>query len=129
MAAFTGTAIIQPLHSTTRSPATSTASQFLGSVRSLRVAQPVTALQRRSAVVAVSEVVKDKKQKSSSVTAANLLLTKEEGLEVYEDMYLGRAFEDMCAQMYYRGKMFGFVHLYNGQEAVSSDSSSFEEGG
>lgn len=33
---------------------------------------------------------------------------------------LGRAFEDMCAQMYYRGKMFGFVHLYNGQEAVST---------
>ncbi len=27
--------------------------------------------------------------------------------------------EDMCAQMYYRGRMFGFVHLYNGQEAVS----------
>ncbi|MFQ6637145.1 hypothetical protein Gotur_012594 [Gossypium turneri] len=26
----------------------------------------------------------------------------------------------MCAQMYYRGKMFGFVHLYNGQEAVST---------
>ena len=23
-------------------------------------------------------------------------------------------------QMYYRGKMFGFVHLYNGQEAVST---------
>ena len=22
--------------------------------------------------------------------------------------------------MYYRGKMFGFVHLYNGQEAVST---------
>nr|GEY85443.1 PR domain zinc finger protein 8, putative isoform 1 [Tanacetum cinerariifolium] len=40
-------------------------------------------------------VVKDKKQKSSAVTS-NLLLTKEEGLEVYEDMYLGRAFEDMC---------------------------------
>ena len=33
---------------------------------------------------------------------------------------LGRNFEDMCAQMYYRGKMFGFVHLYNGQEAVST---------
>lgn len=39
---------------------------------------------------------------------------------LYEDMVLGRVFEDMCAQMYYRGKMFGFVHLYNGQEAVSS---------
>nr|YP_009395602.1 pyruvate dehydrogenase E1 component alpha subunit [Vertebrata isogona]ARW64504.1 pyruvate dehydrogenase E1 component alpha subunit [Vertebrata isogona] len=41
-------------------------------------------------------------------------------LSLYEDMLVGRNFEDMCAQMYYRGKMFGFVHLYNGQEAVSS---------
>lgn len=39
---------------------------------------------------------------------------------LYEDMILGRFFEDKCAEMYYRGKMFGFVHLYNGQEAVSS---------
>ena len=35
-------------------------------------------------------------------------------------MVLGRLFEDKCAEMYYRGKMFGFVHLYNGQEAVST---------
>jgi len=41
-------------------------------------------------------------------------------LSLYSDMVLGRNFEDMCAQMYYRGKMFGFVHLYNGQEAVST---------
>lgn len=41
-------------------------------------------------------------------------------LSLYKDMLLGRSFEDMCAQMYYRGKMFGFVHLYNGQEAVST---------
>nr|YP_009509294.1 pyruvate dehydrogenase E1 component alpha subunit [Gracilaria vermiculophylla]AXI96944.1 pyruvate dehydrogenase E1 component alpha subunit [Gracilaria vermiculophylla]QXU75149.1 pyruvate dehydrogenase E1 component alpha subunit [Gracilaria vermiculophylla]WDZ67913.1 pyruvate dehydrogenase E1 component alpha subunit [Gracilaria vermiculophylla] len=41
-------------------------------------------------------------------------------LSLYQDMLLGRYFEDMCAQMYYRGKMFGFVHLYNGQEAVST---------
>ena len=47
-------------------------------------------------------------------------LSPEEGLVVYEDMILGRFFEDKCAEMYYRGKMFGFVHLYNGQEAVSS---------
>jgi pyruvate dehydrogenase E1 component alpha subunit len=39
---------------------------------------------------------------------------------LYEDMVLGRGFEDKCAEMYYRGKMFGFVHLYNGQEAVST---------
>lgn len=45
---------------------------------------------------------------------------REEALKLYEDMTLGRMFEDKCAEMYYRGKMFGFVHLYNGQEAVSS---------
>jgi len=47
-------------------------------------------------------------------------ITKDEILNLYKDMVLGRSFEDMCAQMYYRGKMFGFVHLYNGQEAVAT---------
>ncbi|MFM7427976.1 MAG: pyruvate dehydrogenase (acetyl-transferring) E1 component subunit alpha [Elainella sp.] len=47
-------------------------------------------------------------------------ISREEGLLLYEDMVLGRFFEDKCADMYYRGKMFGFVHLYNGQEAVST---------
>ncbi|MEM7726321.1 MAG: pyruvate dehydrogenase (acetyl-transferring) E1 component subunit alpha [Cyanobacteria bacterium P01_A01_bin.45] len=52
--------------------------------------------------------------------AATTQISKEDGLRLYEDMVLGRSFEDKCAEMYYRGKMFGFVHLYNGQEAVSS---------
>ncbi|WP_088242960.1 pyruvate dehydrogenase (acetyl-transferring) E1 component subunit alpha [Calothrix rhizosoleniae] len=52
--------------------------------------------------------------------AASAEITKSEALELYKDMVLGRTFEDKCAEMYYRGKMFGFVHLYNGQEAVSS---------
>lgn len=47
-------------------------------------------------------------------------VSQEEGLLMYEDMVLGRLFEDKCAEMYYRGKMFGFVHLYTGQEAVST---------
>lgn len=47
-------------------------------------------------------------------------LSKEQLLSMYKDMVLGRSFENACAQMYYRGKMFGFVHLYNGQEAVST---------
>ncbi|MBW4506127.1 MAG: pyruvate dehydrogenase (acetyl-transferring) E1 component subunit alpha [Scytonematopsis contorta HA4267-MV1] len=51
---------------------------------------------------------------------ADVKISKEEGLVLYEDMVLGRTFEDKCAEMYYRGKMFGFVHLYNGQEAVST---------
>jgi pyruvate dehydrogenase E1 component alpha subunit len=53
-----------------------------------------------------------------STSAPNI--TTDEALIVYEDMVLGRTFEDKCAEMYYRGKMFGFVHLYNGQEAVAS---------
>ena len=53
-------------------------------------------------------------------TPSSAQITKEEGLRLYEDMVLGRSFEDKCAEMYYRGKMFGFVHLYNGQEAVST---------
>mgnify|MGYP001793880513 CR=1 FL=1 len=60
----------------------------------------------------------DLKQKKDSLS--NLELTQSEILTLYEDMVLGRYFEDMCAQMYYRGKMFGFVHLYTGQEAISS---------
>ena len=51
---------------------------------------------------------------------ASVEISKEEGLRLYEDMVLGRLFEDKCAEMYYRGRMFGFVHLYNGQEAVST---------
>ena len=47
-------------------------------------------------------------------------ISPSDGLMLYEDMILGRYFEDKCAEMYYRGKMFGFVHLYNGQEAVST---------
>nr|YP_009530324.1 pyruvate dehydrogenase E1 alpha subunit [Paulinella micropora]AXY63013.1 pyruvate dehydrogenase E1 alpha subunit [Paulinella micropora] len=47
-------------------------------------------------------------------------LSREEGIALFRDMTLGRRFEDRCAEMYYRGKMFGFVHLYNGQEAVST---------
>lgn len=52
--------------------------------------------------------------------SSSVNLSKDEALILYEDMVLGRMFEDKCAEMYYRGKMFGFVHLYNGQEAVSS---------
>jgi pyruvate dehydrogenase E1 component alpha subunit len=54
------------------------------------------------------------------IPTAPATVTRDEGLMLYEDMVLGRTFEDKCAEMYYRGKMFGFVHLYNGQEAVST---------
>nr|YP_010197196.1 pyruvate dehydrogenase E1 component alpha subunit [Crassiphycus crassissimus]YP_010199206.1 pyruvate dehydrogenase E1 component alpha subunit [Crassiphycus usneoides]UAD85000.1 pyruvate dehydrogenase E1 component alpha subunit [Crassiphycus crassissimus]UAD88655.1 pyruvate dehydrogenase E1 component alpha subunit [Crassiphycus usneoides] len=57
---------------------------------------------------------------SSSSVFSEYEINSQVVLSLYKDMLLGRYFEDMCAQMYYRGKMFGFVHLYNGQEAVST---------
>jgi pyruvate dehydrogenase E1 component alpha subunit len=57
---------------------------------------------------------------ASYYTAGPTSVSREDGLILYRDMTLGRRFEDKCAEMYYRGKMFGFVHLYNGQEAVST---------
>ena len=54
------------------------------------------------------------------VSTERAVISRETGINLFRDMTLGRRFEDKCAEMYYRGKMFGFVHLYNGQEAVSS---------
>lgn len=61
-----------------------------------------------------------KERTAPEFDSSSVEISKEEALMLYEDMTLGRLFEDKCAEMYYRGKMFGFVHLYNGQEAVST---------
>lgn len=45
-------------------------------------------------------------------------ITKEVYLKWYEDMLFWRKFEDMCAALYIQQKIRGFLHLYNGQEAV-----------
>lgn len=38
---------------------------------------------------------------------STIQLTPETAKAIYADMYLGREFEEKCAEMYYRGKMFG----------------------
>ncbi|NVK28440.1 MAG: pyruvate dehydrogenase (acetyl-transferring) E1 component subunit alpha [Flavobacteriia bacterium] len=45
-------------------------------------------------------------------------LTKEVYLKWYEDMLFWRKFEDMSSALYIQQKIRGFLHLYNGQEAV-----------
>ncbi len=45
-------------------------------------------------------------------------------LNLYRQMQLIRAFEDASAQQYTRAKIGGFLHLYNGQEAVAVGASS-----
>lgn len=47
-------------------------------------------------------------------------LSPETLLSWYDDMLLIRRFEEKCAQLYGMGKIMGFCHLYNGQEAVST---------
>jgi len=45
-------------------------------------------------------------------------ITKKTYLDWYEQMYFWRKFEDKLAQVYIKQKVRGFLHLYNGQEAV-----------
>lgn len=45
-------------------------------------------------------------------------ITKNTYLKWYEDMLLWRKFEDKLAAVYIQQKVRGFLHLYNGQEAI-----------
>jgi len=49
-------------------------------------------------------------------------ITKETYLNWYKDMYFWRKFEDKLASLYIQQKIRGFLHLYNGQEAVLAGS-------
>lgn len=45
-------------------------------------------------------------------------ITKATYLDWFEQMYFWRKFEDKLAQVYIKQKVRGFLHLYNGQEAI-----------
>lgn len=47
-------------------------------------------------------------------------MDKQEYLEIYRQMVLIRRVEEEAAQLYQQGKIGGFLHLYIGQEAVST---------
>ncbi|MCF4102222.1 pyruvate dehydrogenase (acetyl-transferring) E1 component subunit alpha [Gillisia sp. M10.2A] len=49
-------------------------------------------------------------------------ITKATYLKWYEDMLFWRKFEDKLAQVYIQQKVRGFLHLYNGQEAILAGS-------
>lgn len=49
-------------------------------------------------------------------------LTQAVYLKWYEDMSFWRKFEDMCSALYIQQKIRGFLHLYNGQEAILAGS-------
>lgn len=97
-------------------PLASTSSRVLAPVR-CSVQRQQRRHRRALHVAAVASPVKPAAGKAGK---AGVPISPEDAAALYSDMVLGREFEEMCAQMYYRGKMFGFVHLYSGQEAVST---------
>jgi len=50
----------------------------------------------------------------------SLGLSKDDLVDMFEQMYLQRRFEERAMQMYQKGKFGGFLHLYMGQEAIST---------
>lgn len=58
----------------------------------------------------------------TSKTHKKLGLSEDQLLEMLELMLLQRRFEERAMQMYQRGKFGGFLHLFIGQEAVSTGS-------
>src|SRR5512140_1857306 len=47
------------------------------------------------------------------------VLSDQELIKLYEQMFLSREFEERCAEQYAKGHITGFLHLYSGQEAVA----------
>lgn len=86
----------------------------------LRPAARSATRQQRRRGGSVQAVASPVKPAAGAKPGGKAAIAAEEAHKLYYDMVLGREFEEMCAQMYYRGKMFGFVHLYSGQEAVST---------
>lgn len=97
-------------------PIPSSGRSISGTSLRVNVSRPSAARRVAVTLQAVASPIKS----SSPAKKASDQISSEEAKTIYRDMFLGREFEEMCAQMYYRGKMFGFVHLYSGQEAVSS---------
>ncbi len=46
-------------------------------------------------------------------------ITRERGLHLLAEMLRIRQFEGRCAELYGAGKIRGFLHLYDGEEAVA----------
>jgi pyruvate dehydrogenase E1 component alpha subunit len=53
------------------------------------------------------------------VTGLNGNITRERGLHLLQAMLRIRQFEDRCAELYGAGFIRGFLHLYDGEEAVA----------
>lgn len=48
------------------------------------------------------------------------MLSKQDKIDIYREMVLIRKFEEAASEMYEKGRIRGFLHLYIGQEAIAS---------
>lgn len=69
-----------------------------------------------------SETYEFKTYPAGAFTHADLDLSDDDLIEMYRSMILQRRFEERCRQMYQQQKISGFLHLYIGEEAVSTGS-------
>ena len=113
---FDRLAVMDPVQSTARPVPPTAMTQELTAALAAQAAAPTSGTANAVPAAAGSHA----ERHQSLYPAERAAVNRQEGLLLYRDMTLGRRFEDKCAEMYYRGKMFGFVHLYNGQEAVST---------
>lgn len=60
--------------------------------------------------------------KPTSKSHSDLNLSDDDVIHLYREMYLQRRFEERAMQMYQKGKFGGFLHVYMGQEAISTGS-------
>ncbi len=61
---------------------------------------------------------------SGAYSHTDLGLSEDQVLAMYRNMLLQRRFEERAAQMYGKQKIAGFLHLYIGQEAISTGTAS-----
>lgn len=61
---------------------------------------------------------------AGAYTHEELRLSEDHVLGMYRNMLLQRRFEERAAQMYGKQKIAGFLHLYIGQEAISTGTAS-----
>jgi pyruvate dehydrogenase E1 component alpha subunit len=69
-----------------------------------------------------SETYEFKTYPAGTFTHDELGFSEDEVVEMYRNMLLQRRFEERCRQMYQQQKISGFLHLYIGQEAISTGS-------
>jgi pyruvate dehydrogenase E1 component alpha subunit len=70
--------------------------------------------------MATKTVKKASRAKKTAAPEQTMALKKNDHLELYRQMVLIRRVEEKSAELYQAGKIGGFLHLYIGQEAVST---------